>query len=385
MGKGWLRMASMLGFGNRTGFREVIATLPDKPVSLPYELRTEMTWLDFCNPVNPLGTPKSIVQAMHTALVDGELNYTPDQEGHAFRDHIGDYLGLDSDWILVGASATQMIMHAALAFPPATVGVVTPCPAEYITAVGNAGHDFLELENTVSFATIDAYTARAEIGDFDGVVLGNPAYPTSRLLPRQTIIHYLETCTWVIVDESNIELSFGAESTVPLTDRYHNLIVVRNPSTTFGMPGVPISYAVAHPDTIARIRQTYDGGDVSMFVEVLARQFVIQQEYLDQTHEFLDKEIPWMQCMISLIPGISIYPAEGNFVLCEFNPAEGMRLGVTCAEELIIRLQLAGFLVRPLAGMPGLAGDGFFCVCVKTREENERLLDAMRRIINTID
>jgi threonine-phosphate decarboxylase len=109
------------------------------------------------------------------------------------------------------------------------------------------------------------------------------------------------------------------------------------------------------------------------------------QEYLEQTHEFLDKEIPWMQCMLSLIPGIDIYPAESNFVLCAFDPADGMRLGVTCAEELIVRLQLAGFLVRRLEGITGLSGDGFFCVCVRKRDENERLLAAMRKIINAVD
>lgn len=122
-----------------------------------------------------------------------------------------------------------------------------------------------------------------------------------------------------------------------------------------------------------------------MFAEVLTDAIKASQEYLDQTHEFLDKEIPWMQCMLSLIPGIDIYPAEGNFVLCEFNAADGMRLGVSCAEELIVRLQLTGLLVRRVSGVAGLDGDGYFCVCVRKREENERLLAAMRKIINTIN
>lgn len=70
-------LVSMLGFSKDVEYRSAATQLPEKPVALPYDLRTEMTWLDFCNPVNPLGTPKPFVQAMHTALVDGELNYTP--------------------------------------------------------------------------------------------------------------------------------------------------------------------------------------------------------------------------------------------------------------------------------------------------------------------
>lgn len=378
-------MSALLGFNRHVGYREAESVLPENPVSLPYELRTEMTWLDFSTPVNPLGTPKPFVQAMHAALVDGETNYAPDRDGHAFRNAVGDFLGLGSDWIMVGGSTSQMIADVAQAFQETTVGIAAPCPPEYITAVCNAGHDFVELSNSVSFAAVDVYTARSRFGQFGGAVLANPMYPSSRLLPRSTLVNYLENCGWVVVDESNIELSFGGESAVPLTRKYRNLAVVRTPSVTFGMPGVPISFVVAQPELIAQVRRFCDGGDVSMFAEVLAKEMVSQQEYLEQTHEFLDTEIPWMQCMLSLVPGIRIHPAEGNFVLCEFRPSSELRLGVTGLDELLVRLQLAGFLVRPLDGVPGLPDGRFFCVAVRSREDNERLIAALRKIVSTID
>ncbi|WP_454945615.1 pyridoxal phosphate-dependent aminotransferase [Cryptobacterium curtum] len=372
----------MVGLHRDVDYRQVVTDLPDKPVALPYELRTEMTWIDFSHPVNPLGCPRAIVQAMHTALVDGEIAFSPDRDGHALRDAIAGRLGMATDRILTGTSPFELIRAAAQVFMPGMVGIMSPCPPEYALAIENAGHRYVCLFNTRSFATVDAYTARDEAGQLDGAVLANPAYPTSRLLSSATLIHYLETCSWVIVDESNIELSFGGESVLPLVEEYPNLVVIRTPSVTYGMPGVPIAYLAAHPRTVRRIRALYDGGSISMFSEVLAKTLVAQGAYIDETHEFLDKEIPWMQCMLSLVPGISIYPAEGNFVLCEFSLADGMRLGVSCAEELIIRLQLAGFLVRPLKGTPGLASDEFFCVSVKLRNENQRLIDAMRSILN---
>ena len=36
---------------------------------------------------------------------------------------------------------------------------------------------------------------------FDAAMLANPAFPTSRLLARQTLLDYLQACAWVIVDE----------------------------------------------------------------------------------------------------------------------------------------------------------------------------------------
>lgn len=374
-------MASLLGFGRQADYREAQTEIPQKPVALPYELRNEMTWMDFSHPVNPLGSPKSMVQSMHSALVDGELSFAPDRDGHVLRSTIARMLGLEEGCVLTGASALSMIRTASQAFQVGVVGVVAPAPPEYALAVENAGHECVELINPVSFATVDAYTARIEVGDLDGAILGNPTYPSSRLLARSTLIHYLETCNWVIVDESNIELSFGGESAVPLIEQYPNLVVVRSPSTTFGMPGVPVSYLVADPGTVRQIRQFYDGSDITMFGEVLAKEFAAQQSFLEDTHEFLDKEIPWMQCMLSLVPGISIYPAEGNFVLCEFFPDKGLRLGVTCTEELVVRLQLAGFLVRALPNTPGLPSNEYFSVSVRMRDENQKLLDALKSII----
>lgn len=371
-------------FNKQAVLRETVATLPDKPIAMPYEMRSEVTWIDFSNRTNPLGAPKAFVQELHTALVDGEHNYVPDHDGRAFRHAAANYLGVSAENILVGTSPTQLITYAACAFDYTTVGLSVPCPMSYETAIGNAGHRIQPLVNNVSFAPVNAYDAK-EQGDFWGVVLGNPMYPTSRLLPRQTLLHYLDYCDWVIVDESNIELTIGGESMVGLIERYPNLIIVRNASTTFGMPGIPLAYLVAHEDMINHIEQFYAGNDIGMFGEVLARLISNQQSYIEQTHDFLDNEIPWMQCMLSLVPGINIFPAESNFVLCEFNPREHMHLGVRNAEELVASLQLAGFHVDDLDDSLGLAQSNFFCVTVRLREENERLLAAIRSIIKSDD
>ena len=58
-----------------------------------------------------------------------------------------------------------------------------------------------------------------------------------------------------------------------------------------------------------------------------------------------------------------------------------MDLGVENADELASRLQLAGFLIRKLEGIPGLADAKYFCVAVRPREDNEKLVAALREII----
>ncbi len=375
-------MASL--FNIQSNLREAARVLPDKPVAMPYDMRNEVTWIDFTNHTNPLGTPKPIVQEIHTALVDGEHCYIPDHDGRSFRHSIGNYLGLAAENILLGTSVSQLITYAACAFDYTTVGVSEPCPLSYETAIGNAGHSILPLQNPISFAPVDAHHAFQQ-GNFKGMVLGNPTYPTSRLIPKPQLKQYLETLDWLIVDESNIELTIGGESAVGLVESYPNLIVIRSASTTYGMPGIPICYMVAHHEMISHIEQFYAGNDIGMFGEVLAYQLVSQNIYLDETHDFLENEIPWMQCHLSLLPGVNIFPAEANFVLCEYNPSPNMELGVDSVAELVTNLQLAGFLVDDLHDTPGLPHENFFCVAVRLREENERLLSAMRSIIKSFD
>ena len=96
--------------------------------------------------------------------------------------------------------------------------------------------------------------------------------------------------------------------------------------------------------------------------------------YLDATKELLEHEIPWMQCMLSLVPGIDIFPAEANYVMCSYHNGGDLKLAISDVNHLSARLQLEGFLIRKLAGTPGLAENGYFCVAVRTRQDNEKLI-----------
>ena len=363
------------------GVRAAVTALPEQLLSPPYELRTEMNWIDFSGTANPLGTPPSFIRAMQAALAAGELNYSPDREAHTLRSVLARQHGLPVESFLVGSTVGDMVRAVAQTYQPCTVGVAVPGPVEYALAAGNAGHRVVEIASPAGFVMPDPAAAARHGVSFDAAVLANPGYPTSRLLPLPTLLAYLDACTWVVVDERSIELTLGGESMVGLVKEHRNLVVVRSLCEPYAMPGIPISYCVAHPDTIAQIARFYDSSGVPMFAEVLGELALAEREHLEPTREFLDSEIPWMQCMLSLVPGIDIFPAEANYVMCAFDHGPDLNLGVASTEELAARLQLAGFLIRKLQGTPGLANGKYFCVAVRTREDNEKLIAALREII----
>ena len=363
------------------GVRAAVTALPEQLLSPPYELRTEMNWIDFSGTANPLGTPPSFIRAMQAALAAGELNYSPDREAHTLRSVLARQHGLPVESFLVGSTVGDMVRAVAQTYQPCTVGVAVPGPVEYALAAGNAGHRVVEIASPAGFVMPDPAAAARHGVSFDAAVLANPGYPTSRLLPLPTLLAYLDACTLVVVDERSIELTLGGESMVGLVKEHRNLVVVRSLCEPYAMPGIPISYCVAHPDTIAQIARFYDSSGVPMFAEVLGELALAEREHLERTREFLDSEIPWMQCMLSLVPGIDIFPAEANYVMCAFDHGPDLNLGVASTEALAARLQLAGFLFRKLQGTPGLANGKYFCVAVRTREDNEKLIAALREII----
>lgn len=363
------------------GMRLDGVSLPKQLLSPPYDMRTEMNWIDFSGIANPLGTPQSFIDAIGNALASGELNYPPDREAHTLRYFLGKRFDLSSDSFLVGTSISDMIHAVAQTFESCTVGIPVPCPAEYALAAENAGHKVYEILSPAGFIVPDQETAQRFGTTFDAAILANPGYPTSRLLPKPILLSYLETCSWVVVDERSIELTLGGESMVSLTKKYQNLIIVRSLCESFAVPGTPISYCIAHPETIAFIARYYDSSAVSMFAEVLSEAALNEASHLESVREFLDSEIPWLQCMLNLLPGVTIYPAEANYVLCTFSATSDMKLGVSTTKELTSRLQLAGFLIRRLKKMPGLDNDRYFCIAVRTRKDNEKLITALRDII----
>lgn len=361
--------------------KPALADVPETLLCPPYDLRGEMSWVDFSGTENPLGTPRSFIDAITEGIDNGVAGYLPDREAHTLRSSLAKTLGLPVESFLVGSTVAQMMRAAAQAFEHCNVGVAMPCPYEYLLAIENAGHNTVEISSPASFITPYFDTLHERNMRIDAAVLANPSYPTSRLLPKPVLKSYLEACRWVIVDERSIELTLGGESMVGLVNDYKNLIIVQSFCDQYDLPGAPVSYLVAHPDTIAAIARRYDNSCVTMLAEILAEPALAEHANLDKTREFLESEIPWLQCMLSLIPGIDIFPAEANYVMCSFNHNDALHLGVKNVDELCARAQLAGFLMRKLNGTPGLKGKGYFCVAVRTREDNEKLVCALRKII----
>lgn len=365
---------------NTLPVRNLVTPLSPLSLTPPYEMRACAPFMDYSSISNPLGTPEMLIDAMAKALTNGAAAFAADREGYSLKATLSSFHHLPTSSFLIGTSTKDLIRAAAQTYQPCSVGITTPSEAGYALAIGNAGHAIVDIAGRAGFLAPEPALSKTQGIHFDAALLGNPSYPTSRLLHKSTLISYLKTCSWVIVDESSIELTLAGESYTALTQEYKNLIIVRSVSVSMALPGIPISYLVAHPSTITQVENFYDNSSVSLFAEVIS-PLLLECDNLEKAREFLESEIPWLQCMLSLIPGIDIFPAEGNYVMCSYRVPQGMDLGANNTEELEDKLRMQGFLIRKLDDIRGLEKGRYFCVSVRTREENEKLVEAARRIV----
>ncbi|MEF2655045.1 MAG: aminotransferase class I/II-fold pyridoxal phosphate-dependent enzyme [Eggerthellaceae bacterium] len=357
------------------------SVVPQRQETLPYDIRAEIDWIDFSCIANPLGTPSCIREAVSSAISEGDLSFAPNSDGQHLSRVLGRYFEIPAECILAGTSVTSLIGAIAQAYRPCNVGIPTPAPTGYFLSVANVGHNPVKLINPYSLSAIEPQTAFSNGHQFNAAVLANPSFPCGRLLSEKVLKRYLEVCNWVVVDEANIGLTLGGESFVELTQKYRNLFVIRSLSAELGMPGIPMGYVVGNAAAIEHIKQFVDGSEITLFNEVVAREFPRTEEYLDETVQLLESEIPWMQCMLSLTPGIKVFPSEANFVMCALEERAARDFGIASASDLIVRLQKAGFTLRDLDGVPGIEGKRYFLVSIRSHEENEKLISALRDII----
>lgn len=353
----------------------------NKDTTLPYDIRAEIDWHDFACTANPLGAPERIKDAIASAIAEGAMTFRPDKAGVHLSNNLARYYEISPECFLVGTSPSALIADIAQAYRPCNVGIPTPTPTEYYLAVANVGHNPVKLMNAYSLSAVEPQVAVQNGVRFEAAVLGNPSFPCARLLSERTLDRYIDHCNWVIVDESSVTLTMGGDSFVTRAYKQENLIVIRNLSEELGMPGIPLSYAIGHPDTIKLIRQFTDGTSIGMFHEIVAQQLPYLGDYQERTNTLIDKEIPWVQCMLSLIPGIRVFPSEANFVMCALEERAARDFGIADATDLVVRLQTAGFGLRDLTGIPGIEANRYFLVCIRSHEENEKLIQTLRSII----
>ncbi len=195
--------------------------------------------------------------------------------------------GVSKDYILTTPGSGPLLMMTALAYAEPGVNVVT-------TEMGYTQliRKFEERGGEVKFAPLskdmgyDFKALKAEIDENTKIVyICNPNNPTGVLANAAELKQFVMSIPediLVFVDEAYLELtssSFALETCSPLVKLKKNVIVTRTFSKGYGLAGLRIGYAVAHPDILEKI-SVYYMGPPSYLSAIAASEAIKDSEFL---------------------------------------------------------------------------------------------------------
>ena len=204
----------------------------------------------------------------------------------------------------------------------------------------------------------------------------NPHNPTGQLWSRASLEPLLATHGLVICDEAFLPLVPDGEqqSLLPLVEQHPNLVVIRSLTKLFGVAGLRVGYAVAHPDRLNRWRGWRDPWPVNGLAAALTEQLLLSperyQRWCRRVQHWTATEGAWMHRQLAAVPGLCPMPSSANFLLI----AGAVSL-VPLREALERRDRI---LLRDCRSFEGL-GDAWLRVGLQTRRNNRRIIKALQR------
>jgi len=336
--------------------------------------------LDFSSSVNPLGPSEKALEAAKNSF--REIPAYPDSNSNELRQAIADHFnGLSKGNVVVGNGSTELMYLFAEAFMKKGDTAVIPAPTfgEYESAVRKTGETpkFVRLDKNFN---VDADVFAREMVGAKIVFLCNPNNPTSILIPSETLTGIIEEAleqdSLVFLDEDFLEFveNEKALSMINKIKAYPNLFILRSFTKIFGLTGLRIGYGIASEEIINVLLCAKIPWNVNCLAQAAAVVALKDEEHLRVTRELIKNEKAFLSTELEKIKSFKVFPPDANFFFIDIRKS-----GLT-ATELKNKLLRQGILIRDCTSFRGL-DEYFIRVAVKTREENERLIEALKRTV----
>ncbi|KAK3170381.1 hypothetical protein Dsin_000201 [Dipteronia sinensis] len=287
---------------------------------------------------NPYGPPPEVNEAL------GKLKFPyiyPDPETRQLRAALSEDSGLESNYILVGCGADELIdLIMRCVLDPGDK--IVDCPPtftmyEFDAAVNGAVVIKVPRKSDFSL-NVEHIIDVVEREKPKCIFLTSPNNPDGSVINDEDLLKILELPILVVLDEAYIEFS-GLESKMKWVKKHENLIVLRTFSKRAGLAGLRVGYG-AFPLSIIeflwRAKQPYN---VSVAAEVAACAALQNPTYLEKVKETLIQERERLFKLLMKVPFLNPYPSHSNFILCEVTSGKG-------AKKLKDDLATMGVMIR---------------------------------------
>lgn len=272
------------------------------------------------------------------------LNLYPDPDARELREALSCMLGVGAGNIFAGNGSDEILAFCFFAFCPngAAFANITYRFYNVYAQLYNIDTEIVPLEKDFTLKP-ENY---ANLGKT--IFIANPNAPTGIALTRKQIEEILlaNRDNLVVIDEAYVH--FGAETVVPLTESYDNLLVVGTFSKSRSLAGARLGYAVGSKSLIEdlnRIKFSFNPYNISRMAMAAGIHAALDTEYYNAC---ITKIIATRTRSITELSKLGFESTESlaNFIFT--------RHSKLCGETIYNRLRRYGILVRrweqPLIG-----------------------------------
>ena len=327
---------------------------------------------------NPLGTGQKVIREIVESLEEGKLNlsvYPWERKEEELRDEISSYVGADAGKknIVIGAGVDGVLDTLVKIFIANDAEALIPVPTfslyESLVKIAGGTLRYIKRKRIEKFSIpvkelISTYSGRTRM-----VFISSPNNPTGNCISEDEVREIIESvpAAMVVIDEAYVE--FADSSLVKLVTEYANVLILRTFSKAFGLAGLRVGYAVI-PEWLAssykKVSMPFSVNSIALTAAIAALR---DKEHLRRSVELVKHERPFLEENLQRF--FTVYPSKANFVLVDVSPRK--------SSEVYDALMKKGITVRDCSSFRG-AGDSFIRITVGTREQNEKVVEALKGI-----
>ncbi len=359
----------------------------DKDILQKYHKRFGGFWrfpklLDFCYLVNPYFPTQQMKEEMKANFNTLLTEYPSGMYVNSLL--AGKYFNIKQKYVVVGNGAAELI-KSMMERIQGRIGIIYPTFEEYPNRL-NKDRVVPFLSGKENYA-YDAYDLKGYYKDkkISYLLIINPDNPSGNFIPIQEVINLAQWCKKeninLIVDESFVDFSINFQQNSLLHDNIleanSNLTVIKSISKSYGVPGLRLGVlASSNVDMINIIKKDVSIWNINSFGEYYMQIFSkYSKDYAKACHSFIEERERFQKEM-SKIPFIQVIPSQANYfmikIVSRFTP-----------EELsAVLLKDYNILIKSCNSKHGLEKRNYIRIAVRSREENNLLLCALKELEN---
>ncbi|GBD93362.1 histidinol-phosphate aminotransferase 2 [bacterium BMS3Abin05] len=322
---------------------------------------------------SPFDIPSEIKQEIWHRFQKDEWSRYPTEGPEDLLDALSQYAGYPKEGILPGNGSNELIQTTMIGAlnPGDGMLIIRPGFSVYprLAKIFNVELFQIFLNQNLQFEEAEILNTLRD-KSVQMILIDSPNNPTGALLKLSTIEKILTVFNGLFVlDEAYFE--FSQTTAKKLIDTHQNLVILRTLSKGFSLAGLRLGYLLGRPKVVSELKKAKLPFSVNRFSQVAATVLFAHSKIILNNVAFIKKERERLFAEMAKISGIKPYPSEANFILFETTEKP--------VQHIFEQLKSQGILIRDVSYYPKL--EKALRVTIGKPEENDRFLDALRKIL----